>query len=60
MSERFKEEGIVTLTCGGGDCCPTVDFTNPEKVVIKDDFGGQVELTQKQWGDMKARFSSKG
>lgn len=59
MKKEFKEEGIVTLSCGGGECCPTVDFTNPEKVVLKDDFGGKVELTQKQWNDLKSRFTSR-
>lgn len=59
MSEKFKEEGVVTLACGGGDCCPTVDFTNPEKVVLKDDFGGKVQLTRKQWSDLKDGFISK-
>ena len=53
-----SEEGIVTL-CGTQGCCPTVDFTDPQQVVIKDDFGGKVQLTTGQWDDLKARFSSK-
>ncbi|OHA78860.1 MAG: hypothetical protein A3B07_03570 [Candidatus Yonathbacteria bacterium RIFCSPLOWO2_01_FULL_43_27] len=59
MSEKFKEEGVVTLACGDETCCPTVDFTNPEKVVLKDDFGGMVQLTRKQWSDLKDGFISK-
>jgi len=50
------EKGIVKL-CGTQGCCPTVDFTNPQEVVLKDDFGGQVKLTSEQWQDLKTRFS---
>lgn len=59
MKKEFKEEGIVTLSCGGGECCPTVDFTNPEKVVLKDDFGGMVQFTPSQWNDLGSHFASK-
>ncbi len=58
MIQRTSEKGIVKL-CGVQGCCPTVDFTDPQKVVLKDDFGGQVQLTQVQWQDLKARFASK-
>lgn len=52
-----QETGIVRL-CGVQGCCPTVDFTDPQKVVLKDDFGGQVQLTLDQWQDLKAKFAS--
>jgi len=57
MTQRTLEKGTVKL-CGTQGCCPTVDFTDPQKVVLKDDFGGQVQLTQVQWQDLKARFAS--
>lgn len=58
MFQSMPEKGIVKL-CGVQGCCPTVDFTDPQKVVLKDDFGGQVQLTKKQWQDLKTRFASK-
>lgn len=58
MSRHKFEKGIVAL-CGTQGCCPTVDFTSPRRVLLKDDFGGQVQLTRKQWGDLKAKFASK-
>ncbi len=58
MSQRTLEKGIVTL-CGVKSCCPTVDFTSSRKVVLKDDFGGKVQLTRRQWRDLKATFASK-
>ena len=48
--------GMVKL-CGVQGCCPTVDFTNPEKVVLADDFGGKVQLTREQWTELKTRFA---
>jgi len=50
--------GTVKL-CGVQGCCPTVDFTNPEKIVLTDDFGGTVQLTHEQWAELKARFAQK-
>jgi len=58
MSQRTPEKGIVKL-CGVQGCCPTIDFTDPQKVVLKDDFDGQIQLTQDQWQDLKAMFASK-
>lgn len=46
------ESGVLTL-CGVQGCCPTVDFTNPAMVVLKDDHGGEVKLTQAEWGELK-------
>ena len=57
MFQHTSEKGIVKL-CGVQGCCPTVDFTDSEKVVLKDDFGGQVQLTRNQWQDLKDRFAS--
>jgi len=56
MAKATEEKGVVTL-CGVQSCCPTVDFTDPQKVLIKDDFGGQVQLTSAQWDDLKAKFA---
>ena len=58
MSKLMSEKGIVTL-CGTRGCCPTVDFTNPRKIILKDDFGGQVQLNRKQWRELKLQFASK-
>jgi hypothetical protein len=55
--QHTPEQGMVTL-CGVQGCCPTVDFTDPEKVVLKDDFGGRVQLTPDQWADLKAKFAA--
>lgn len=58
MFQQTPEKGTVKL-CGVQGCCPTVDFTDSQKVVLRDDFGGQVQLTREQWQDLKARFASK-
>lgn len=55
-SQRTPEMGMVKL-CGAKGCCPTIDFTDSEKIILKDDFGGKVELTREQWADLKARFA---
>jgi hypothetical protein len=52
---RVPEQGVVTL-CGVQGCCPTVDFTNPQKVVLRDDHGGQVQLTPQEWAELKSKF----
>ena len=57
-SHRTPEMGMVKL-CGVQGCCPTVDFTDPEKVVLADDFGGKVQLTREQWTELKTRFAQK-
>jgi len=54
--ENTPEVGIIRL-CGTQGCCPTVDFTSPRMVVLKDDFGGEVKLTSEQWRDMMSRFA---
>lgn len=55
-SKKSTEEiGKVTL-CGAQGCCPTVDFTNPEEVVFRDDFGGKVRLTRQEWEELKVKF----
>ena len=56
--QRTPEMGTVKL-CGVQGCCPTVDFTDPEKVVLADDFGGKVQLTREQWTELKTRFARK-
>ena len=56
--QRTPEMGTVKL-CGVQGCCPTIDFTDSENVVLKDDFGGTVKLTREQWTELKTRFASK-
>lgn len=58
MSQRVPEEGKVKL-CGVQGCCPEVDFTDPQKVVFTDDFGGKVQFTPAQWEDLKVKFVPK-
>ncbi len=55
------ETGVLTL-CGVQGCCPTVDFTNPSEIVMCDDHGGVVRLTQAEWDELKqfVRQSSQG
>jgi hypothetical protein len=36
-------------SCGVIGCCPTIDFTDPQNITLKDDFGGQIRITNKQW-----------
>jgi hypothetical protein len=58
MTEKSSvESGVVTL-CGVQGCCPTIDFTDPQKIVITDDFGGSVQLTKDQWEEMKSIFTA--
>ena len=38
--------------CGGPRCCPTVEIE--EKVVIKDDYGGIVQLTLEEFARLQA------
>ncbi|MDO8594123.1 MAG: hypothetical protein Q7R93_01230 [bacterium] len=51
-----RERGVITL-CGVQGCCPTVDFRNKRTVVLKDDHGGQVKLTRREWNELKANFA---
>lgn len=53
--KKPEEQGVIKF-CGVQGCCPSIDFTDPNKVVIKDDFGGSVELTIEQWKELKALF----
>ena len=57
-NQRMFEVGRILL-CGVQGCCPSIDFTDPSVVVLKDDFGGQVQLTREQWADLKAKFAQK-
>lgn len=53
---QTTEQGVITL-CGVQGCCPTVDFTNPNEIVLRDDYGGKVQLTPAQWNELKQRFA---
>lgn len=57
-SKRVPEQGQVVL-CAVQGCCPTVNFTDPQRVVLTDDFGGRVQLTHEQWQDLKGKFANK-
>ena len=58
MDQRIEEKarkgeiGVLTL-CGGQGCCPTIDFTNPDEVVLRDDHGGTVRLKKAEWDELK-------
>lgn len=56
--QSTPERGTVQL-CGVFGCCPTVDFTDPKVVVLKDDFNGKVQFTPEQWQDLKNKFAPK-
>jgi len=56
--KNTEEKGKVTL-CGTSGCCPTVDFTDPNEVVFRDDFGGKVRLMREEWEELKAKFFTK-
>ncbi len=58
ISGGVPEQGMIKL-CGVDGCCPSVDFTDPQKVVVNDDFGGRVQLSREQWDDLKTKFASK-
>ncbi len=58
VNQRSPEQGKILL-CGVQGCCPSIDFTDPNAVVLKDDFGGKVQLTPEQWADLKAKFTEK-
>lgn len=47
-----ERKGIVTL-CGSSGCCPTVDFSQKDVVIIRDDFGGHVMLSNKEWAALQ-------
>ncbi len=59
MDQKLKtgdvEKGVVTL-CATQGCCPTVDFTNPDEIVLRDDHGGKVKLTRAEWAELKQTF----
>lgn len=59
MKKHASEAMGVIKLCGVSGCCPTVDFTDPQKVILKDDFGGLVQLTRNQWQDLIAQFALK-
>jgi hypothetical protein len=40
-------KGLIKLTLCQRGCCPTVEF-DTDSVIIKDDFGGKVSLTNAQ------------
>ena len=46
----------ITL-CGRGGCCPTVEIKKDKSVVIKDDYQGEVNLTQEQWKYLKGQIA---
>jgi hypothetical protein len=55
QSKVVPEIGKVTL-CGVQGCCPTIDFSDPNFVVITDDYGGTVKMKREHWTDLKAKF----
>ncbi len=49
---KESESGVLTL-CAVKGCCPTVDFTDPNEVSLRDDHGGMVRLTRAEWAFLK-------
>lgn len=45
--DASKKPTIVISLCGVQGCCPTVEIGD-SKIVIRDDFGGEVTLTPEQ------------
>lgn len=54
----LKEKGIINLCIIGA--CPTIDFTDPKTVILRDDFGGKVRLTRKEWRFLKKTLIKTG
>ena len=52
-----KVKRVFTL-CGVQGCCPSLEFSD-QGVTIKDDFGGEVRLTDDQWLDLVSRVERK-
>lgn len=50
MESQEEPTTVVTL-CGVQGCCPTVELGS-KGVVLRDDFGGKVSLTQAEWADL--------
>ena len=49
-AKRIEPREVVL--CGTSGCCPTVTF-NDKEIIIKDDFGGSVKLTNAQFKELK-------
>ena len=50
MAEKnFSVDNDVVTICGDAECCPTVDFSEGGKVILRDDDGGKVMLTEEQY-----------
>lgn len=56
MSEKQAKTLIVLCSTAGG--CPTIEFQE-EGILIRDDFGGLVTLTNGQWTDLVHRIERK-
>jgi hypothetical protein len=52
MEEQTR--GRIVALCGVKNCCPTAEFTADE-IVLRDDFGGTVKLTSKEWKEFIAK-----
>lgn len=53
--KNLLQNRIIKL-CGVAGCCPTLELKDKE-IIIKDDFGGKVCLTQAQVGDLIKKLS---
>lgn len=51
------DKGILKLCCAVHGC-PSVDFTDPSAVVLKDDFGGVVRLSKDEWELLKSHITA--
>jgi len=41
----------ITL-CGRKGCCPTIERQEDKRVIIKDDYDGEVVFTDEQWANL--------
>jgi hypothetical protein len=57
MSEMLhadEKPSLVLRLCAVQGCCPEVDFTDSNQVILTDDFGGKVTLTNEQFSLLKS------
>ncbi|HCC05511.1 TPA: hypothetical protein DEP58_04405 [Patescibacteria group bacterium] len=59
-NKGFKKDGKIVTLCGGGNCCPKINFEDPNNIVFTDDHGGAVQLTADQFAGLKNYFNDSG
>jgi hypothetical protein len=51
MTGEGNDDWVIKLCGIGGACCPTLEFGDAG-VVIRDDDGGRVRLSQQEWAEL--------